>query len=177
MRRTEIVVPPFDHVGVHPPHIRDRALKLRAEGVPFGDICRRLGLSRNTVSDWLHGERARHRAGRPRCPRCDSPPRAPDDQGAYAYLLGRYLGDRHLVTTAKVPVLRIFFSGVWPGLIDECEAAMLKVVARTVQRVPKPGLPQRPQLLQALAVPALPARRWTQTRAPDPARRLAATDH
>jgi len=128
---------------MHPPHIREQALRLRAEGVPFGQICKILGLSRNTVGHWFYGERAHRRAEldaeQPRCPRCARPPRAPDDQAAYAYLLGLYLGDGHLVTRARVPVLRVFCADAWPGLIDECEAAMLAVVARHVQRVQKKG--------------------------------------
>ncbi|MEV4350186.1 LAGLIDADG family homing endonuclease [Actinoplanes sp. NPDC049596] len=128
---------------MHPPQLREKALRLRAEGVPFGDICRRLGLSRPTVGHWFYGERARRRAEldaeEGRCPRCAQPPRYPDDQGAYAYLLGLYLGDGHLVTKAKVPVLRIYCADAWPGLIDECEAAMLTVLAKNVQRVQKAG--------------------------------------
>jgi hypothetical protein len=129
--------------GVHPPHIRERALLLREQGVTFGDICRILGLSRNTVKYWFYDERARRRAElgpEPlRCPRCAEPPGPPDDQASYAYLLGLYLGDGHLVTSARVPVLRIFCADAWPGLIDECGAAMRAVIAKSVQRVQKQG--------------------------------------
>ncbi|MGX6604942.1 transcriptional regulator [Micromonosporaceae bacterium Da 78-11] len=139
----EIVVPLFEDVGVHPPHLRDRALRLRAQGIPFGDICRDLGISRNTVGHWFYGDRARHRAeldAEPsRCPLCATPPRLPDDQAAYAYLLGLYLGDGHLATRAKVPVLRVYCADAWPGLIDECAAAMRAVIAKSVQRVQKQG--------------------------------------
>ena len=128
---------------MHPPHIRERAIELRAEGVPFGEICRRLAVPRQTVGHWFYGERARRRreldSEEMRCPRCARPPRAPDPPGAYAYLLGLYLGDGHLVTKAKVPVLRVFCADAWPGLIDECETAMLAVLAKRVQRVQKVG--------------------------------------
>jgi hypothetical protein len=128
---------------MHPPYIRDRALQMRAAGIALGDICRDLGLPRNTVRYWFHGESARRYAAldaeRVRCPRCDRPPRPPDDQSAYAYLLGLYLGDGYLVTTARVPVLRVFCANVWPGLINECERAMRSVIARSVQRVQKTG--------------------------------------
>jgi hypothetical protein len=128
---------------MHPPKLRETALKLRAEGKAFGEICRDLGLPRNTVGHWFYGDRARRRAeldAEPeRCPRCDRPPRAPDDQRSYAYLLGLYLGDGHLVTAARVPVLRVFCADAWPGLIDECEKAMLAVIAKSVQRVQKIG--------------------------------------
>ena len=60
-------------------------------------------------------------------PRCSQPPRAPADPEQYAYLLGLYLGDGRLVTTAKFPVLRVFCANAYPGLI-------------TAQRHPRPLL-------------------------------------
>ena len=74
-----------------------------------------------------------------RCPRCGPAAGNPADPAAYAYLLGLYLGDGHLVTRAKVPVLRVYCADAWPGLIDLCETAMLTVLARRVHRVRKPG--------------------------------------
>lgn len=116
---------------------------MRADGIPFGDVCRRLGLPRGTVGHWFYGERARRHAESPpdppRCARCRPSPLTPVEQAAYAYLLGLYLGDGHLVTAAKVPVLRVFCADSWPGLIDQCEAAMLAVLANKVQRVRKQG--------------------------------------
>jgi hypothetical protein len=133
----------FDNVLVHPPHFRERAFELRAAGVSFGDICRDLGLPRRTVGHWFYGERARRRIERDaepsRCPRCADPPRKPDDQAAYAYLLGLYLGDGHLVTSAKVPVLRIYCTATWPGLIDACQNAVLGVLANKVHMVKRVG--------------------------------------
>ena len=66
-------------------------------------------------------------------------PGPPQDQKSYSFLLGLYLGDGHLVTSAKVPVLRIYCTATWPGLIDECENAMLAVLAKSVQRVRQTG--------------------------------------
>jgi hypothetical protein len=51
---------------VHPPHIREIAATMRADGIAFADICKAFGLSRNTVADWLYGERARRRSTQPR---------------------------------------------------------------------------------------------------------------
>ena len=114
-----------------------------ADGIPFGEVCRRLGLSRGTVGHWFHGERARRRAADPpapsRCARCEPSVPILQDQAAYSYLLGLYLGDGHLVTAAKVPVLRIYCADSWPGLIEQCEKAMLAVLAARVQRVQKQG--------------------------------------
>jgi hypothetical protein len=123
--------------------LRERATQMRAAGVPFGEICRTLGLPRRTVGDWLYGERARRHLLHPpeptRCPRCQPTPDVPDNPARYAYLLGLYLGDGHLVTSAKVPVLRVFCADAWPGLIEECETAMLAVLAKNVQRVRRIG--------------------------------------
>jgi len=128
---------------VHPPHLRERANQMKAAGIPFGEICRILGLPRRTVGNWLHGERGRQQMTRSpepsRCSRCRPAPGPPGDPAAYAYLLGLYLGDGHLVTRAKVPVLRVYCTASWPDLIDQCETAMLTVLARKVQRIPKRG--------------------------------------
>ncbi|WP_212993096.1 transcriptional regulator [Actinoplanes auranticolor] len=128
---------------MHPPHLRERATAMMAAGIPFGEVCKAVGLPRGTVAHWFHGERARRRLMHPpepsRCPRCRPVPGLPQDQKSYSYLLGLYLGDGHLVTSAKVPVLRVSCTATWPGLIDECETAMLAVLARNVQRVRQTG--------------------------------------
>ena len=137
------VVPLFETTGVHPSHLRERASRMMAAGIPFGEVCRILGLPRGTVGHWFYGERARRRFLQPpepaRCSRCKPMPGRPEDQPHYAYLLGLYLGDGHLVTAARVPVLRIYCADSWPGLIEQCETAMLAVLAKSVQRVQKQG--------------------------------------
>ncbi|MEU7902462.1 transcriptional regulator [Actinoplanes sp. NPDC049118] len=116
---------------------------MRDAGIPFGEVCKALGLPRGTVIHWFYGERARRRLLNPpepaRCPRCRPEAGLPDDPESYCYLLDLYLGDGHLVTAAKVPVLRIYCADAWPGLIGECERAMLAVLAKRVQRVQKAG--------------------------------------
>ncbi len=57
----------------------------------------------------------------------------------YGYLLGQYLGDGHLVVSARVPVLRIYCTNDYPGIIEECADAMRGTLARSVQRVQKKG--------------------------------------
>jgi len=47
--------------------------------------------------------------------------------GPYSHLVGLYLGDGHLSTSARSPRLRIFFDSQYPGLIGEA--------VRTVRRV------------------------------------------
>jgi hypothetical protein len=122
---TETVIPNLDDSGVHPPHIRSEALRLHAEGVPFTEIYRRLGLSRNTVACWLYSRREQDiRPRSERCPLCDRPARPIDDPMAYAYLLGQYLGDGHLLMTQRVPLLTVVCDLRYPGLIHEISTAM-----------------------------------------------------
>jgi hypothetical protein len=83
--------------------------------------------------------RAEREAAPSPCPRCADPPRDVADPAAYAHLLGRYLGDGHLVTSAKVPVLRIYFTPSWLGLAGACEDAMLSVLAKRVHKVSRVG--------------------------------------
>jgi hypothetical protein len=50
----------------------------------------------------------------------------------YASLPGQHLGDDHLVTSARVPALRVCCAANYPGILDECRRAMLTVLARPV---------------------------------------------
>jgi hypothetical protein len=46
----------------------------------------------------------------------------------YAYLLGLYLGDGHISLHRRgVYFMRVVLDNAWPGVIDECEAAMRAV--------------------------------------------------
>jgi hypothetical protein len=118
---------------VHSPHVHHEALALHAAGHSLTDICRRLGLSRNTVASWLYGRRARQTTiDTERCPRCDRPPRPIDDPAAYAYLLGQYLGDGHLLMTRKVPLLTVSCDLNYLGVIHDVSTAMVQCGAGTV---------------------------------------------
>jgi hypothetical protein len=117
---------------MHPSHLRLTALRMHADGVPFSDIYRQLGLSRNTVACWLYSRRARDIKIDNRCPRCDRPPRKIDDPPSYVYLLGQYLGDGHLLMTRRVPLLTVMCDVRYPGLIHEVSYAMEACGARTV---------------------------------------------
>jgi hypothetical protein len=116
---------------MYPSHLRQEVLRLHAAGVPFSEIYRRLGLSRNTVAYWLYNRRARNTKIDNRCPRCDRPPRKIDDPPSYAYLLGQYLGDGHLLMTGRVPLLTVACDLRYPGLIHEVSFAMEAAGART----------------------------------------------
>jgi hypothetical protein len=117
---------------MHPTHIRQEALRLHADGVPLSEIYRRLRLSRNTVAYWLYSRRARSKRVDNRCPLCDRPPRKIDDPPSYAYLLGQYLGDGHLLMTRRVPLLTVACDLRYPGLMHEVSYAMEACGVRTL---------------------------------------------
>jgi hypothetical protein len=71
------------------------------------------------------------------CPMCDG---LPLDRVAYAYLLGQYLGDGHIVSKRKQHHLSVYCCDGWPGVMAETEAAMLAVMpGYRVGRRQKPG--------------------------------------
>jgi hypothetical protein len=120
--------------------MREQALRLHSEGVSFTEIYRRLGISRNTVAGWLYSARERKIAARhERCPLCDRPRRPIDDPSAYAYLLGQYLGDGHVLMTQRVPLLTVTCDLRYPGLIHEITAALQACGAGTVGYQERPG--------------------------------------
>lgn len=136
---TKFVIQVFDTRPVHPPQVRATALQLHAEGVALPLISDRLSVPLGTLVSWLYRKQSRP-LGPPRtCWRCSDPPAPAPDAGAYAYLLGQYLGDGYLALTARVPVLRICCANAYPVIMAECETAMRQVLAKSVQRVPREG--------------------------------------
>ncbi|MEV4540926.1 transcriptional regulator [Micromonospora echinaurantiaca] len=125
---------------MHPPQLRTRARALRARGDNIRSIARTLSLPYTTVWHWCVDRPEPAVVGTAaRCFRCSPTVENQTDPAAYAYLLGLYLGDGHLVTSDRVPVLRIYCSDSWPHLIEACESAMRAVLANKVQRIQKPG--------------------------------------
>jgi len=113
--------------------VRRRAISLKAAGVPFTDICAALGVPRDTVAGWLYRSRDKIRSPPDlRCPFCSLPARPVDEPARYAYLLGMYLGDGHLLLRRRVPLLTVACDLRYPGVIAEIEAAMLACGARRV---------------------------------------------
>ncbi|MFC8849969.1 MULTISPECIES: transcriptional regulator [unclassified Micromonospora] len=103
-------------------------------------MARALSLPYNTVWHWCVDRPERAVVGTAkRCFRCSPEVGHPTEPDAYPYLLGLYLGDGHLVTSGKAPVLRVACTAAYPRLIDSCEQAMLAVLAAKVQRIPKRG--------------------------------------
>ncbi|MFF3646077.1 helix-turn-helix domain-containing protein [Streptomyces sp. NPDC002564] len=117
-------------MNVHGSEVRRRALALLRDGARNADVARALDVPAGTVGYWLHRDRERRGTcpGRhdPPCPRCDD---RDLDGPAYAYLLGLYLGDGHIIrySAHRVPSLMITCGDAWPGLKDDCERAMRAV--------------------------------------------------
>lgn len=93
---------------------------LAGQGESLSAISRRLGVARSTIRSWLRDPPKVIEAVR--CfvcarRRCTTP-----DQ--YAYLLGQYLGDGYLVTTGRVPKLRVACSDDYPAIAAEVDRAM-----------------------------------------------------
>ncbi|MDG9704000.1 helix-turn-helix domain-containing protein [Streptomyces sp. DH37] len=127
----------------HGIEVRRKALTLLRGGARNAEVARALNVPAGTVGYWLHTERAKRGKlpGRsfPLCPRCDG---RGLDESAYAYLLGLYLGDGHIIqhSAHRVPNLMIACSNDWPGLMDACEAAMRAVFPdNSVCRVRRAG--------------------------------------
>ncbi|GAA0458614.1 transcriptional regulator [Streptomyces stramineus] len=106
---------------------RQRALSLVSQGHSLNSVSKQTGISRHAIRSWQ--VRVEPLARTSECPRCCATPRLPEKPAAYAYLLGLYLGDGHIVhyRTHRVPSLSIACDGSWPGLID--------VAAQTIETV------------------------------------------
>ncbi|MDR3080384.1 MAG: helix-turn-helix domain-containing protein [Streptomyces sp.] len=120
----------------HNPSVRAQAVALMRQGVPNRVVAERLNVPRGTVSWWRSEDRkARGETYRQPtdCPRCTG--RA-FDKVAYAYLLGLYLGDGHIVSRYKQHHLSIFCDATQTGLIAAAEDAIRKVI-------PQPNVRQR----------------------------------
>ncbi|MGD3104897.1 helix-turn-helix domain-containing protein [Streptomyces sp. YGL11-2] len=127
----------------HGTDVRQKALTQLRAGAKNADVARAMGVPIGTISYWRHMDRAKRGecpgAHSPKCPRCDG--RALD-RATYAYLLALYLGDGHIIQYSehRVPNLMITCDDSWPGLMNECEAAMRAVFPEnSVCRVRKTG--------------------------------------
>ena len=126
------------------------ALRLREQGLGAVRVARRLGLPVGTVRDWHAGKLPRHsrtesQDGRPippACPVCNQDEHPLSElPRAYVYLLGLYLGDGCISAHRRgVYRMRIFLDLKYPGVIDECEAALTEVMpANKVSRLERSG--------------------------------------
>jgi hypothetical protein len=81
-------------------------------------VAERLGVPRGTVGWWRHEDRKlRGEVFEPPndCPQCMG---TDFDHKAYAYLLGLYLGDGHIISKTKQHHLSVYCADAYPGLIQ-----------------------------------------------------------
>ncbi|MFE7464267.1 helix-turn-helix domain-containing protein [Streptomyces sp. NPDC057499] len=110
--------------------IRERALALVAQGHSLSSVSKQTGISRSALREWrLRIEPLPRMLGQAApCPRCSPTPSTPDDAVAYAYLLGLYLGDGCISPHPRGGhQLRIACADAWPGLIEACRTAIVRV--------------------------------------------------
>src|SRR5215831_3813103 len=115
---------------MHPQATVDIAKTLSGLGILDRENAAISGVSVGAIRKWRYGSRRNGSRSRhedvPRCPRCHG---RPLDEKAYAYLLGLYLGDGHLVLGRKgVWLLSITCCDGWPGLMEQARLAMSAVM-------------------------------------------------
>jgi DNA-binding transcriptional ArsR family regulator len=120
---------------MHDVSARSVVRQLGAQGRTPAEITASTGLPLSTVQRWLTRRLVSDDHPPPRCPRCDAEPIVPETAAAYAYLLGQYLGDGHLVTSSRVPVLRIYACTDYPGILDQIMNSIDAVRGRRPGRV------------------------------------------
>jgi hypothetical protein len=107
---------------MYPPEVKAKALTLIDAGLNDCEISRRLGVPRRTILHWRKPAAKRYvrRAITERCPRCWRPAKPIRfTPGAYAELLGLYLGDGCISRSARTARLRIALDARYPGIISE----------------------------------------------------------
>ena len=109
---------------------------LLEDGLNDCEIARRTGIPRCTGRDWRRrgepGREARERAARM------DPAQVP--HAPYAYLLGLYLGDGHLVRTKRgIYRLSIYLDQRYPGILASCADAIEAVRGKPASFDPQVG--------------------------------------
>ncbi|MGK4583833.1 helix-turn-helix domain-containing protein [Kitasatospora sp. HPMI-4] len=112
--------------------IREEAVLLLHRGARNCEVSRRLAVPPGTVGSWKHHDLAKRGKlpGRKRstCSHCHGDEL---NRPAYAYLLGLYLGDGHILLPneyRRTMSLQITCDERWPGIIDSVEQAMRQVL-------------------------------------------------
>lgn len=112
---------PLQIAGMHPPHVREQALALVAEGLNDCEISRRLGVPRRTILDWRRPTYIR-KAPVAVCPRCWRAAKlirfTPQD---YVEFLGLYLGDGCISKGPRTARLRIALDTKYPKIVADAE--------------------------------------------------------
>jgi hypothetical protein len=107
----------------------DEVLRLVEAGFNNCQISRNTGIPLTTIRGWRSGRvpGGRSQPGVPTCERCGHPEHRFEERHAtgYAYLLGLYLGDGHIVANRRgVYRLSIYCDIRYPDIIEECTRAM-----------------------------------------------------
>jgi hypothetical protein len=111
---------------MHPPHVREEAMRLIAAGVNDCEISRRMGIPRATIRDWRRPTYVPKRQGAP-CPRCWRPSNPISCTTAdYAELLGLYLGDGSISELARTYRLRIALDAKYPVIVAETHGLLAR---------------------------------------------------
>jgi hypothetical protein len=144
--RSTVLHTPRRTLPLHSPQEVETVLRLIADGWNNCQIYRATRIPVSTIRTWRHGHVPRIRprdsygiGRRPSsCPRCDI---SPLDEPAYAYLLGLYLGDGHIVKCPRAYRLEIVQDARYAQLINLAHAGIARVLPdnRRVGRVAKPG--------------------------------------
>ncbi len=104
------------------------AIELLGSGLPHSEVSRRTGIPIGTLRTWLY-----RRPPRAVCPRCGGGVHAFGAvlPTAYAYLLGAYLGDGHIVAAAGGGFsLRVSLDHKYPAIVAEVAEAITALRGR-----------------------------------------------
>jgi hypothetical protein len=131
---------------MHPQATVDRARDLSRQGLIDREVALIVGVPIRTIRKWRTGQRRaqEHGSAKAACPRCNEEATLLEPAAEYAYLLGLYLGDGHIVLAGDrskaVWRLSIWCADDWPGLMQECVRALRAVrPANRVSLTPKQG--------------------------------------
>jgi hypothetical protein len=111
---------------------------LLAQGLNVCEIARRTGIPRGTVKDRRTGRRPNFNRYALWLPG-EQPTVEEDDEPAYSYVLGIYLGDGDISRLPRTYRLRIALDGIYPAIVAECKAAIEAVVPNRVTVHPTPS--------------------------------------
>ncbi|MDJ0384306.1 helix-turn-helix domain-containing protein [Streptomyces sp. G-G2] len=103
--------------------VRQRALLLVSQGRSLNSVSKETGISRSAIRSWQSRVEPL-----PRLLTQATPCSAPTNGASYSYLLGLYLGDGCISPHPRGGhYLRIACADAWPGLIQQCRAAITAV--------------------------------------------------
>jgi hypothetical protein len=120
---------------VHSEHVIREVFQLRADhGWGSPRLAAATGVSATQIRRWLrrdldsvlHSPMRRHR----RCDSAECQLRRGLDEGAYAYLLGQYLGDGTIVAVGRSQRLEVATTASWLGVREEVTASITAVLGR-----------------------------------------------